>query len=101
MPDFKGARQGSRIERGYGRGHVAMRRALLARHHPADPCCLCGRPLGPAGRSIHLDHCPTCKGAGCPACKGAGYRGLSHARCNVVDGARRGQQRSRATRLRW
>lgn len=105
MPGFVGARTGTTTQRGYGTRHQATRRALLQRHHPADPCCLCGQPLGPAGPWLHLDHCPTCKGTGCPTCGDAGYRGLAHGtrgpRCNVKDGARRGQQRSSATRLTW
>lgn len=69
----------SSTARGYGADHQAMRRAALALHSPSDPCCLCGRPLGSNTRRIHLDHNPA-----------GGYRGLAHARCNIIDGARRG-----------
>ena len=110
MPRFAGAHRGSTVQRGYNARHVALRKQLIASHHPANPCCLCGHPLGPAGPWLHLDHCPTCKGQGCQACRGAGYRGLAHGnhpcpvcrkRCNSVDGARRGNARARTTSLTW
>jgi hypothetical protein len=71
--------------------HRKARAALLTAFRPGDPCCLCGRPMyGPTSR-LHADHDPVT----------GGYRGLSHERCNVRDGARRGRARQNVSRLRW
>ena len=80
----------STTARGYGHAHAQARKAALARYTPADPCCLCHRPLGANTRRIHLDHHPN-----------GGYRGLAHAHCNISDGARRGRARQTSTQLRW
>lgn len=76
------------------KAHRAARAALLRAYQPGDPCCLCGHPMWPPTKYLHADHEPgTDK-----------YRGLAHGtkpcadcgqRCNVTDGARRGNRRSR------
>jgi hypothetical protein len=71
--------------------HAKTRRAYLEAFTPGDPCCLCGRPMWPPTRDLHLDHDPVT----------GGYRGLAHGRCNVRDGARRGRARQNSTRLTW
>ena len=62
----------STAQRGYGAAHRAMRRRLLARWRPGDPCARCGWPMyGPASM-IDLGHTDD----------RAGWTGLEHARCN-------------------
>lgn len=88
-------------EQGYGYTHQQARKQAIAQHHPANPCCLCGHPLGPAGPWLHLDHHPNKQS----------YRGLAHGSkpcpdcgktCNTRDGAIRGNQaRGRTTSRRW
>jgi len=89
--------------------HRQARAAMLRAYQPGDPCCLCGHPMYPPTSNLHADHCPDCRGDGCAACAGTGYRGLAHGteaceacgvRCNVVDGARRGNERSRRSEAR-
>jgi hypothetical protein len=72
----------------YGGRHQSTRRLLLADAH-GRPCCLCGEPMLP-GQDLDLDHAPD----------GSGYRGMAHAKCNRVDGGRRGSRR-RQHRRRW
>ena len=69
-----------RQQRGYGKEHQAARAAAKARHKPSDPCSYCGRPLGPWGPNLHLDHTEDRQG----------YYGMSHKRCNL----RRAQEAS-------
>jgi hypothetical protein len=71
--------------------HRQARAALLKAFQPGDPCCLCGTPMYPPTRYLHADHDPI----------NGGYRGLAHAQCNVVDGARRGRGRQGRTNLEW
>lgn len=68
---------------GYGNDHQRTRHALAAQHQPSDPCTRCGRPLGPMGRWLHLDHNAT----------RTGYLGFAHAHCNSRAGAREGRRR--------
>lgn len=77
--------------RGYGHAHRQARAAYLAAHQPSHPCVRCGKPLGPAGPWLHLDHNRTRDG----------YLGLAHARCNKQAGAREGRARQTSSRLRW
>lgn len=103
---FRTIAKASTAASGYSGRHVKVRAALIARHRVGDPCCIGGEPLGPAGRELHLDHCPLCKGQGCNApgcgaCGFPGYRGLACARHNRQDGARRGRTRLKTSRLRW
>jgi hypothetical protein len=72
----------------YGGRHRSTRRVLLADAH-GRPCCLCGEQMLP-GQDLDLDHAPD----------GSGYRGMAHAKCNRVDGGRRGNRR-RQQRRRW
>jgi hypothetical protein len=73
--------------------HRRARATLIKAFRPGDPCCLCGHPMYPPTSGLHADHDPV----------NGGYRGLSHMRCNVRDGAKRGRarQNTRATQLRW
>jgi hypothetical protein len=77
--------------RGYGTEHAKARKALAALHDPTNPCCRCGRPLGPMGPWLHLDHNRTRDG----------YLGFAHGSCNRKAGAREGRARQDASRLRW
>ena|SRR5215471_933994 len=74
---------------GWGSVHQKLAAAALAVWQPGDPCTRCGLPMWqrwtitPTGRkvsAIHLGHTDD----------RTGYRGLEHARCNVSDGATRG-----------
>jgi hypothetical protein len=80
---------GSTTRRGYGSPHIKLRKALLARWQPGDPCAHCGRPM-PDKRYIDLGH----------TADRAGYIGLAHRACNRADGARRGN-RMRGAAKRW
>lgn len=75
----------------YGRAHTAARQHWAMNHHPAHPCSRCGKPLGPMGPDLHLDHTDD----------RSGYRGFAHARCNVEAGAREGRARQTTTQLDW
>ena len=77
--------------RGTGHEHRKARAQWAQHHDPSHPCVRCGRPLGPMGPWLHLDHNRTRDG----------YLGFSHARCNVRAGAREGRARQTATRLTW
>ena len=77
----------SRQSRGYDAAHYRLRRALLPLAW-GSPCSLCGEVML-EGDDVHLDHTED----------RSGYRGFSHARCNVLDGARRGGAATRAKRL--
>ena len=76
--------------RGYGYAHTQARKAWLLRHQPTDPCTRCGRPLGPAGPWLHLDH----------NAQRTGYIGLSHAKCNTSAGSRVGGAQARVNARR-
>jgi hypothetical protein len=81
--------------------HRKARADLLSKYRPGDPCCLCGHPMWPPTSGLHADHLPGTDE----------YRGLAHGtapcqdcgqRCNVKDGARRGNARSNGQgRRRW
>lgn len=67
--------------RGYGSQHQKLRRQLLARWRPGDPCARCGQPMlyrwlvYPDGRrvsAIDLGHTDDRRG----------WTGLEHMRCN-------------------
>jgi hypothetical protein len=78
--------------RGYGAEHKQARKQAAAAHHPSDPCSRCGRPLGPMGPWLHLDH----------TADRTSYLGFSHGvPCNVTAGARAGRARQNVTRLKW
>jgi hypothetical protein len=84
----------STTERGYGNAHIKARAAAAKVHEPTDPCVRCGHALGPMGKWLHYDHDdrdPT----------RTTYLGFAHAKCNVVDGARRGRARQEMPTLRW
>lgn len=63
----------------YDRTHRKARAAALRALVDGTPCHFCGRPMT-HDMNLHLDHDP----------HGNGYRGLAHAWCNSLDGARRG-----------
>ena len=80
--------QGSSTARGYGSEHQRLRRQLLARWRPGDPCARCGQPMlyrwlvQPDGRrvsAIDLGHTDDRRG----------YTGLEHRACNRRDGQRK------------
>lgn len=88
----------------YGTAHAKARREAAKRHDPADPCSICGHPLGPMGRWLHYDHSPDratyrgfAHGAPCPWC--SAYAGKP-VRCNQRDGAKRGRERQNVIRIR-
>lgn len=65
----------------YNYRHQQAREAALKALVDGTPCHFCGRPMYRANaRQLHLDHDLT----------GTTYRGLAHADCNILDGARRG-----------
>jgi hypothetical protein len=79
---------GKTAERGYGTQHQRLRRQLLARWRPGDPCARCGQPMlhrwlvQPGGRrvsAIDLGHTDD----------RTGYTGLEHRACNRRDGQRK------------
>jgi hypothetical protein len=79
---------GKTAERGYGTQHQRMRRYLLARWRPGDPCARCGQPMlhrwliDASGRrvsAIDLGHTDDRRG----------YTGLEHRACNRRDGQRK------------
>jgi hypothetical protein len=81
---------GTTTQRGYGHGHQAERERRLAAYRPGDPCAHCGRPITwplplttLARQRIHLPHNATRTGY---------LPGLSHAACNLRDGAVRGNK---------
>jgi hypothetical protein len=74
-------------ERGYDAEHRRLRRELLPSAY-GTPCALCGEVMQ-QGDALHLDHTED----------RSGYRGFAHARCNVLDGARRGGAATRARKL--
>jgi hypothetical protein len=87
---------GSTTQRGYGHDHQAERERRLAAYRPGDPCAHCGRPITwplplttLARQRIHLPHNATRTGY---------LPGLSHAACNLRDGAVRGNQMRGRTR---
>ena len=82
--------QGSSTARGYGSRHQALRKRLLLRWRPGDPCARCGQPMWGPAAMIDLGH----------TADRTGYTGLEHRRCNRGDGARRGN-RMRGTARRW
>jgi hypothetical protein len=68
-------------QRGYGYRHEQVRRALLARWQPGDPCARCGQPMwyrwmldryGRRVSAIDLGHNDD----------RTGWTGLEHRRCN-------------------
>jgi len=75
----------SSTKRGYGATHQRERKrwATIVNQGQAT-CCLCGTPITP-GTKWHLDHTPD----------RTSYRGAAHADCNIRDGAKRGNSRSR------
>lgn len=77
---------GSTTERGYGVEHQRLRAEWAPLVEEGNErCCLCGYLIDP-GAPWHLDHSED----------RTGYRGIAHADCNMRDGARRGNRRSRA-----
>lgn len=73
--------------RGYDHAHQVLRAKLLPLAYGHD-CPLCGLVMN-HGDELHLDHNED----------RSGYRGMTHAACNVLDGARRGGQAMRMRRL--
>lgn len=71
--------------------HRKARAEWAKRHHPADPCARCRRPLGPMGPWLHLDHNHARDG----------YLGFSHGKCNTSAGAKEGRRRQTISQLRW
>lgn len=74
-------------DREYGTEHRRLRQQLLPLAY-GNPCPLCGAVME-HGQPLHLDHTED----------RTGYRGMVHARCNILDGARRGARRLREKRL--
>lgn len=79
---------GKTTARGYGSQHQALRRQLLARWRPGDPCARCGQPMmyrwlctsdGRRVSAIDLGHTDDRRG----------YTGLEHRACNRRDGQRK------------
>jgi hypothetical protein len=79
---------GTTKQRGYGASHQALRKQLLARWRPGDPCARCGQPMmyrwlaTPDGRrvsAIDLGHTDDRRS----------YTGLEHRSCNRRDGQRK------------
>ena len=81
----------SAARRGYGYKHKRLRLRWKAIVDSGQACCAgCGGWIAP-GSAWHLDHDDTRQA----------YLGVSHAKCNVIAGAKRGyqaQQRSFAIR---
>lgn len=84
----RGGGRPSATQRGYGKDHVALRATLLPLAY-GTPCALCGDVMN-EGEELHLDHTED----------RSDYRGMTHAACNVLDGALRGGQAAREKRLR-
>ena len=79
----------------HGSAHDKARKAYAAVHQPWHPCVRCGKPLGPMGPQLHLDHHDTDK---------TRYLGFSHAKCNTGAAGRLGRARQKAAtfqRRRW
>lgn len=75
----------SSMSRGYGTAHQQERRKWKPIVEAGEAtCCLCHYPIDP-GTPWHLDHTPD----------RSAYRGVAHAACNVRDGAKRANWRSR------
>lgn len=66
--------------------HKQWRAKLLAAFTPGQACGLCGKPMWPPTSRLHADHTS---------------QALTHAACNVRDGARRGRGKQDSTRIRW
>lgn len=75
-------------KRGYGRPHARLRAELLPLAY-GTPCHFCG-DLMKEGQDLHLDHTED----------RSGYRGMTHASCNLRDGARRAGKAARLKRVR-
>lgn len=74
----------------YGTAHRKERDRRAALHDPTDPCVRCGRPLGPMGPWLHLDHDDVDKQM---------YLGFSHGRaCNLRAAGSLGRARQKAQR---
>jgi hypothetical protein len=78
--------RGTRQERGYDAGHVRERNAQLEDAY-GTRCHFCDERMWPH-QELHLDHTED----------RTGYRGITHAHCNLSDGARRGNA-LRTTRI--
>lgn len=83
----RGSGKPSTAKRGYDYAHQLLRAKLLPLAY-GTPCALCGLVMN-EGDELHLDHTEDRDG----------YRGMTHAACNVLDGARRGGQRARMARV--
>lgn len=83
----RGSGKASPTKRGYGYAHQLLRAELLPQAY-GKLCHLCDQVMG-EGDDLHLDHTED----------RSGYRGMTHAACNVLDGARRGGQQTRQARL--
>jgi hypothetical protein len=79
---------GTTAQRGYGASHQALRKQLLARWRPGDPCARCGQPMlyrwmtdgsGRRTSAIDLGHTDD----------RTAYTGLEHRSCNRRDGQRK------------
>lgn len=82
---------GSSAERGYGTAHQRLRRQLMAKWRPGDPCARCGRPMWDK-KAIDLGHTDD----------RTGYRGLEHSFCNRKAGAGHGNTaRGQATMVKF
>ena len=84
---------GGTVARGYGHGHRAARRhwaPIVAAGNGwcCEEICLMGDRWIAPGTAWHLAH---------HADRSLGYRGPAHAKCNLVEGARRGYQAQQRT----
>lgn len=77
---------GTTAQRGYGAGHQALRKRLLAAWTPGQPCARCGQPIwhlyaiSPStGRRVSVVDLGHRDGKN-------GYHGLEHRTCNRRDG---------------
>lgn len=70
----------------HGSAHAKARKQWAAQHDPSHPCVRCGRPLGPMGKWLHLDHHDLDKRM---------YLGFSHAACNLRAAGQLGRQRQK------
>lgn len=87
MGKFRGMRQGTTTELGYGNAHMKARATAFAQLPEWSPCCRCGLPMwkhakepdgmGRMRSALHYDHAPD-----------GSYLGFSCAPCNRSAGAR-------------
>lgn len=78
---YRQRHRGTTQQRGYGTEHQRLRKRLLERWRPGDPCTRCGRAMWDR-RYIDLAHTPD----------RTAYEGLQHRACNRGEGASRGNR---------